>query len=92
MLHQFSCATVNSGPSQNILPEDTLAQKSLETTHIPTPLPRGRPQTTWIKLINNDLQNLNLDRASSKKLREINKDKQKWEKIVAKSVINGKQQ
>ena len=74
------------------LPEETPVQQSLKIALTQSQLPRGRPQTTWIKLINNDLQSLNLDQIGSQKLRETASDKKTWKKIVAKSVVNGEQQ
>ena len=64
------------------LPEETPVQQSLKIALTQSQLPRGISQTTWIKLINNDLQSLNLDQIGSQKLRETASDKKTWKKLL----------
>ena len=74
------------------LPEQTPARKSLDIALTAAKQPRGRPPITWIKLVNSDLQNLDLERLGSQNLQVTALDKQKWKKIVANAVFNGEQQ
>ncbi len=67
------------------LPSETPAKQALHEALIPVPRPPGRPKTTWISSINEDLKNidptLKLSLESSEVL-EIAQDRSRWRKLV----------
>lgn len=69
------------------LPQDTPARLALDEHLRPTHNKRGRPKTTWIKTIKNDLMNiinLNLDdrKETINTLENITKDRKNWKKVI----------
>ena len=65
------------------LPEDTPAHQALMESLKPTKKPRGRPATTWISMINNDLKEFGL------KLGEEELVEKTHERLVWKTLIQG---
>ena len=68
------------------LPQDTPARLALDEHLRPTHNKRGRPKTTWIRTIKNDLNiiNLNLDdrKETINTLENITKDRKNWKKMI----------
>ncbi len=67
------------------LPSEAPAQQALHEALIPVQRPPGRPKTTWISSINEDLKNidptLKLSLESSEVL-EVAQDRSRWRKLV----------
>ena len=67
------------------LPSETPAKQALHEALIPVPRPPGRPKTTWISSINEDLKKidptlkLSID---SNEVLEIAEDRRRWRKLV----------
>ncbi len=65
------------------LPHEAPAQRALKEALIPAKRPPGRPKTTWISSINQDL--LDIDptlKLGESKLQELAEDRSRWRKLT----------
>lgn len=63
------------------LPETSPAHLALQESLRPVKRPRGKPKTTWISMINNELKELNLQ-IGSPELQQAAADRQQWRSLI----------
>ncbi len=67
------------------LDSDTPVRKCLDQALQPVKRPRGRPKQTWIKLVNEDLQSVNINlQIGQLELEELAQNRDEWREVVKK--------